>query len=107
MNHGDIEIPLDEFKKAPSNRGLRPIKEMFLKRADIIQKSPIKSGIKTLDTRRQSSDLQIQKSPITSGIKTLQVLRLRRTTGRHAAAQGLYLLAHRIGRLFQAVVKGL
>ena len=70
MNHGDIEIPLDEFKKAPSNRGLRPIKEMFLKRADIIQKSPIKSGIKTLDTRRQSSDLQIQKSPIKSGIKT-------------------------------------
>ena len=44
MNHGDIEIPLDEFKKAPSNRGLRPIKEMFLKRADINSKKPHQIG---------------------------------------------------------------
>ena len=35
-----------------------------------IQKSPIKSGIKTQEVLTASSSVSIQKSPIKSGIKT-------------------------------------
>ena len=82
-----------QFKKAPSNRGLRPILLLLLIKVVAIQKSPIKSGIKTssqisifqplqfkkapsnrgLRPYRQTSLLAgfaIQKSPIKSGIKT-------------------------------------
>ena len=38
---------ITEFKKAPSNRGLRPIAIIAIGNLNTIQKSPIKSGIKT------------------------------------------------------------
>ena len=41
-------INYNEFKKAPSNRGLRHSIGETLNHVDAIQKSPIKSGIKTL-----------------------------------------------------------
>ena len=37
----------------------------------LIQKSPIKSGIKTNDDGTHNDLLKIQKSPIKSGIKTI------------------------------------
>ena len=86
-------VSIHEFKKAPSNRGLRRIAFNHIFLIDIIQKSPIKSGIKTLrqvmpyqtvqfkkapsnrGLRRVVADFrvvaEIQKSPIKSGIKTV------------------------------------
>ena len=62
---------IDEFKKAPSNRGLRPCARGRLRYRRAIQKSPIKSGIKTSPIFAQSPISAIQKSPIKSGIKTV------------------------------------
>ena len=58
-----------QFKKAPSNRGLRRVVADFRVVAEI-QKSPIKSGIKTLEAHQRVPRVSIQKSPIKSGIKT-------------------------------------
>ena len=50
--HGDVR-PANQlweamqFKKAPSNRGLRPLIKKAFAASSSIQKSPIKSGIKT------------------------------------------------------------
>ena len=59
-----------KFKKAPSNRGLRLVDACRYGVVAIIQKSPIKSGIKTLVGDFQVRHFAIQKSPIKSGIKT-------------------------------------
>ena len=59
-----------EFKKAPSNRGLRPFDNFRLNFVNTIQKSPIKSGIKTQAGVWLGRHAGIQKSPIKSGIKT-------------------------------------
>ena len=60
------------IKKAPSNRGLRPSKDICYSSVGQNQKSPIKSGIKTITNTPPYVTCAIQKSPIKSGIKTYQ-----------------------------------
>ena len=52
-----------EFKKAPSNRGLRPILLLLLIKVVAIQKSPIKSGIKTSTSRAADTKISNSKKP--------------------------------------------
>ena len=64
-----------KFKKAPSNRGLRPLSTLRFTLNIRIQKSPIKSGIKTrFSICSCGSLLQFKKAPSNRG------LRLRKPT---------------------------
>ena len=67
---GDLVDDGLQFKKAPSNRGLRQNSGELVRHLGIIQKSPIKSGIKTASLECPAPLAKIQKSPIKSGIKT-------------------------------------
>ena len=59
-----------QFKKAPSNRGLRHPNALHHMLALQFKKAPSNRGLRQLMIRGEGKQCQIQKSPIKSGIKT-------------------------------------
>ena len=62
---------IKQFKKAPSNRGLRPISHLRFRRGFQFKKAPSNRGLRLGRLAGFANLVGIQKSPIKSGIKTL------------------------------------